>query len=113
MPIMLTRKTSPARFGMVAAVMGKGGGHKRVAKKGLKRAHIERRVASGLELDTSELRRCVPVQLYSRVRYSYLSGTIPYYGTTLLLVLLVPVLPVLYNRYYWYYWFYWYCTDTY
>ena len=55
MPIMLTRKTSPARFGMVAAVMGKGGGHKRVAKKGLKRAHIERRLASGLELDTSDL----------------------------------------------------------
>ena len=37
----------------VATVMGKGGGHKRVAKKGLERAHIERRVASGLELDTS------------------------------------------------------------
>ena len=102
MPIMLTRKTSPARFGMVAAVMGKGGGHKRVAKKGLKRAHIERRVASGLELDTSELRRCVPVQLYSSVRY----GAYVCSGALRLCTLQVPqwydtVLPVL--PFYWYY----------
>ena len=77
MLIMPTRKTSPAWFGIVVAVTGKGGGQQRVAKKGFKKGTY--RAWSGEQTRTRHLRakmvRTVPY------RYRYLSGTIPYRTT--------------------------------
>ena len=70
MPIMLTRKTSPAWFGKVVAVTGKGGGQQRVAKKGFKKGTY--RVWSGEQTRTRHLR----AKMVRTAPHRYLSGTI-------------------------------------
>ena len=86
MLIMPTRKTSPAWFGIVVAITGKGGGQQRVAKKGFKKGTY--RAWSGEQTRTRHLRAKMVRTVPYRYRYLYRYRYYRYY----LVLLVLPVL---------------------